>query len=58
MLLSLLFARLARRLLEVWSHRRWSRTFAASQDFLGELADKALADYRAGRTESLDVDRL
>jgi hypothetical protein len=38
--------------------QRWDVLFASSQDFLAELADKALADYRAGRTTPLDLDKL
>jgi len=40
------------------SERRWQETFAASQDFLAELGDKALADFLAGNTEVLDPDNL
>ena len=31
----------------------WDQQFAASYDFLDHLADKALADYKAGRTREL-----
>jgi len=31
----------------------WDQQFAASHDFLDHLADKALADYEAGRTRDL-----
>ena len=31
----------------------WDRQFAESHDFLDHLADKALADYEAGRTRDL-----
>jgi len=33
------------------SEERWARAFAASQDELARLAQEALAEYRAGRTE-------
>lgn len=31
----------------------WDQQFAASHDFLDHLADRALADYEAGRTREL-----
>ena len=31
----------------------WDRQFAESHDFLEHLADRALADYQAGRTREL-----
>jgi len=34
----------------------WDKQFAESQDVLDKLADKALADYRAGLTEDFDPD--
>jgi hypothetical protein len=43
---------------EVSDERNWQRSFAASQDWLGELADDALAEYRAGRMQVLDPDKL
>ncbi len=36
---------------ELASERRWEELFAGSHDLLGQLADKALAEHRAGRTE-------
>ena len=33
------------------SEERWAQAFAASQDELAKLAQEALAEYRAGRTE-------
>jgi hypothetical protein len=36
----------------------WDASFARSQDFLARLADEALAERRAGRTEILDPDTL
>ena len=43
---------------ELASERRWDELFAGSHDLLAELADKALAEHRAGRTEKLDPDKL
>ena len=43
---------------ELASERRWDELFAGSHDLLAELADKALAEHRAGRTEKLDSDKL
>ena len=40
------------------SERRWGDLFAGSHDLLAELADRALAEYDAGRTEKLDPDKL
>jgi len=45
---------LAKALLEeLESERRWDELFAASGDVLEKLADEALAEHRAGRTEKL-----
>jgi hypothetical protein len=50
---------LARVLLdELTSERRWDELFAGSQDLLGQLADEALAEHKAGRTKELDPDKL
>lgn len=38
-------------LAELQSEERWARAFASSQDELAKLAQEALAEYRAGRTE-------
>lgn len=38
-------------LAELQSEERWTRAFASSQDELAKLAQEALAEYRAGRTE-------
>ena len=43
---------------ELASERRWEELFAGSHDLLTDLADQALADHRAGRTEKLDPDKL
>lgn len=36
---------------ELQSEERWARAFAASQDELAKLAQEALAEYRAERTQ-------
>jgi len=38
---------------EIASERRWSESFAKSQDVLAQLADEALAEHTAGRTQPL-----
>ncbi len=38
---------------ELASERRWSESFAKSQDSLAKLAEQALAEYAAGRTRPL-----
>ena len=43
---------------ELASERRWEELFAKSHDLLAELADQALAQHRAGRTEKLDPEKL
>jgi hypothetical protein len=43
---------------ELASERRWEQLFAGSQDLLAELADEALAEHRAGRTEKLTPEKL
>ena len=43
---------------ELASERRWGEAFAATGDRLGDLADEALQDHRAGRSEPLDPERL
>lgn len=37
---------------------RWQELFAQSQDLLAKMADEALAEMRAGKTEPLDPDTL
>ncbi len=44
-------------LAELESERRWSESFAASQEKLGALADEALAEFESGKTLPLDLDR-
>jgi len=43
---------------ELASERRWEELFAGSHDLLAELADQALTEHRAGRTEKLDPEKL
>jgi hypothetical protein len=43
---------------ELASERRWEELFAGSQDLLADLADQALAEHRAGRSEKLDPEKL
>ncbi len=43
-------------LADLQDEQRWDRSFAESDDVLTRLADEALADYRAGRTEPLPDD--
>ena len=38
---------------ELASERRWQELFEGSQDVLAELAEEALAEYRAGKTKPL-----
>lgn len=45
-------------LAELESEARWSQAFARSQDVLAKLADEALEEFRAGKTEILDPDDL
>lgn len=45
-------------LAELESERRWEETFERSQDALAELADQAIRDDEAGRTEELIPDEL
>jgi aspartate/glutamate racemase len=50
---------LARMILdELRAERLWQDSFDASADMLARLADEALEDFRAGRTEPLDPDGL
>jgi hypothetical protein len=43
---------------ELEADERWEAAFARSQDALARLADEALEEHRAGRTERLDPDAL
>ncbi|MFH1609822.1 MAG: hypothetical protein ABID40_04250 [Candidatus Bipolaricaulota bacterium] len=40
---------------ELQSERRWQEAFAASQGELGHLAEEAQAEFRTGKTQSLDI---
>ena len=43
---------------ELASERRWDQAFADSADLLAKLADQALAEHQAGKTQMLDPERL
>ena len=43
---------------EIAVDRRWESTLTASGDALDRLADEALAEHAAGRTEPLDPEKL
>lgn len=43
---------------ELASEHRWEELFAGSHDLLATLAEQALAEHRAGRTEKLDLEKL
>lgn len=43
---------------ELASERRWAALFDRSQDVLAQLADDALKEHRAGKTQPLDLDDL
>ena len=42
---------------EMESEKKWDQVFNASQDQLSQLAKQAVADYKAGKTKTLDPDR-
>ena len=44
-------------LAELDSERRWTETFAATQDQLSSLADEALREFEASQTQPLDLNR-
>ena len=44
-------------LAELDSERRWSHSFASSQDQLAKLADEALREFATGETRPLDLKR-
>ena len=44
-------------LAELQSEQRWTKLFSASQAKLATLADEALAEFEAGQTLPLDLDR-
>ena len=43
---------------ELAADERWDAAFAESQSALKRLADEALKEHRAGRSEALDPDAL
>jgi hypothetical protein len=45
-------------LAELEDERRWDEAFTRSPDMLAKLAGKAMAEYRAGKTQELDPDTL
>jgi hypothetical protein len=45
-------------LAELESERRWDDLFARSQDVVARMAEEARQEYRAARTQPLDLDRL
>lgn len=45
-------------LAELRSEKRWEKLFADSQDLLSQMAAKALAEHRSGRTKDLDPSQI
>lgn len=45
-------------ILEELEDQQWQQSFDQSADLLEQMADEALADFHAGRTEELDPDKL
>lgn len=43
---------------ELHSEQRWSKLFTDSSDMLSSLADEALAEHKAKKTEKLNPDTL
>jgi len=43
---------------ELHSEERWSKLFERSGDVLSHLADEALEEYKAKKTQKLDPDTL
>jgi hypothetical protein len=43
---------------ELKSDRAWGQTFDRTQDALEKLADEAIRDHRAGKTDKLDPSAL
>ena len=43
---------------ELQSERRWDTAFDRSHEELSRLAEEALEEYRAGKAEPLDPDKL
>jgi hypothetical protein len=42
---------------EIESEKHWDELFANSQGQLAQLAEQAIAEYKAGKTSPLDPDR-
>ncbi len=42
---------------EIESETRWDELFAGSQGQLARLAEQAITEYKAGKTEPLDPER-
>ena len=42
---------------EIESEKRWDELFAGSQGQLAQLAQEAIAEYKAGKTTPLDPER-
>ncbi len=43
---------------ELASEHRWEELFEKSHDLLADFADAALAEHRAGRTKTLNPDKM
>jgi hypothetical protein len=43
---------------ELLVEKKWERLFADSEDLLADLAEEALQEHRAGKTQPLDLDVL
>jgi len=43
---------------ELLVEKKWERLFANSEDLLADLAEEALQEHRAGKTQPLDLDVL
>jgi len=43
---------------DIHGEGKWDQTLARSADALEKLADRALADFRAGRTKQMGFDEL
>ncbi|MDZ4764369.1 MAG: hypothetical protein SGI73_07420 [Chloroflexota bacterium] len=43
---------------ELASEQRWADLFARSQAVLAQMADEALAEHHAGKTQPFDIDAL
>jgi hypothetical protein len=42
---------------EIQSEKRWDELFTGSQGELSRLAEQAIAEYKAGKTTPLDIER-